>query len=296
MIVTNLAFGVPGGKPMKRVVKIFAVLALAVSAHLADVTGARGDIAVSSLDIQPLLFRGAEKVERGKWVFTLGLGAAAAPDYLGSDDYTFVPIPFARATRDQIYIEARGTAIRSNLVPSKWFKAGPVLRINPGRSSNVEDNRVRDLPTIDTGVELGAFARVEGSGWHLGVELAADVASAHGGWTVTGGAGKTWRTGERSALAISAGLTWADRDYTNTFFGVSPRDSARTGLRTFSGTDGIRDANISVTYGFGVTDNISAGLLFSYARLFNDAEDSPITDDVGDPNQIFGGGIVTYTF
>ncbi len=279
---------------MKRVLHIIVVTALAVSAHLVDVSGARAQ-AVSSLDIQPLLFGAGREVERGRWVFTLGAGVAAAPDYIGSEDYEPLPIPFARAAMDQFFIEVRGTAIRANLVPSKWFKAGPVVRVNTGRD-DVENNQVDDLPTIDPAVELGGFARVEAKGWHLGVELAADVASSHGGWTVTGGAGKTWRTGERSALAISAGLTWGDRDYMNTFFGVSNRDSARTGLRSFSATDGIQDANISVTYGFGITDSVSAGLLFSYARLVNDAVDSPITDDVGDPNQIFGGGIVTYTF
>ena len=31
-----------------------------------------------------------------------------------------------------------------------------------------------------------------------------------------------------------------------------------------------------------------------YTRLVGDAEDSPVTDDAGDPNQFFGGILVVY--
>jgi outer membrane protein len=33
-----------------------------------------------------------------------------------------------------------------------------------------------------------------------------------------------------------------------------------------------------------------------YTRLLGDAADSPVTDDVGDENQMFGGLLINYTF
>jgi MipA family protein len=36
--------------------------------------------------------------------------------------------------------------------------------------------------------------------------------------------------------------------------------------------------------------------LGTYARLLNDAKDSPIVDDVGDANQFFAGALINYQF
>ncbi|MEM9442430.1 MAG: MipA/OmpV family protein [Pseudomonadota bacterium] len=36
--------------------------------------------------------------------------------------------------------------------------------------------------------------------------------------------------------------------------------------------------------------------ILSYKRLIDDAADSPIVDDVGNANQIFGGAALTYSF
>jgi outer membrane scaffolding protein for murein synthesis (MipA/OmpV family) len=52
--------------------------------------------------------------------------------------------------------------------------------------------------------------------------------------------------------------------------------------------------NASLTYQFA--GNWSATGLVRYTRLLGDAEDSPVTDDAGDENQVFSGLLINYTF
>lgn len=269
-------------------------LALAMLAGIAaSVSEARADIAASSLTIQPM-FTPAEPIERGKWKFTLGLGALVVPDYIGSDDYTFAPVPVARATYDNYFVEVRGLALRANVLNNKWFHMGPVIRGDLGRD-DVNNRRVDDLPDVDPSAEIGAFARLQAKGWFLGLEAAQDVASGHGGLLVTWGAGKRFQLAERMGLTIAGGMTWADKNYMDSNFSVG-RLETRSGLKMFQAGNSLRDASASITYTWGFAPNWGLGVILSYARLSGDAADSPVTDDEGSANQLVGGAIVSYTF
>ena len=82
----------------------------------------------------------------------------------------------------------------------------------------------------------------------------------------------------------------------DTYFGVNKRDSARSGLSKYAASSGIKDAGVSVTgfYRFNQTWGL-AGLV-GYTRMLNDAEDSPLVNDVGDENQMKAVVAVTYSF
>ena len=90
--------------------------------------------------------------------------------------------------------------------------------------------------------------------------------------------------------------TYATDDYMDEFFDVTPADSARSGLDTFDADAGFKDVALdaSLTYRFAAHWSATGSL--RYTRLLGDAADSPVTDDVGDENQIFGGLLVNYHF
>ena len=69
-----------------------------------------------------------------------GIGAGFAPDYVGSDDYTFVAAPalyyqFGDTSRNVSWWGIFGSA---NLIDSKTWSAGPTLQFRPGRK-DVDD-------------------------------------------------------------------------------------------------------------------------------------------------------------
>ena len=91
--------------------------------------GAGGDIAPSG-----------EPTARATRV-QLGLGAGAAPDYEGSNDYKAVPMLFARVDwASGMFCHLEGASARMNVVPSPNWRLGPVLRYIPARGHVEDDN------------------------------------------------------------------------------------------------------------------------------------------------------------
>jgi outer membrane protein len=100
-------------------------------------------------------------------------------------------------------------------------------------------------------------------------------------------------------MNVGVHLTWADDDFMDTYFGVSRKDSARSGLPQYTASSGFKDTGLALTgtYQF----NQKWGMLgnVSWTRMINDAEDSPLVDGSrgqGDKN-VYGAVVaVTYAF
>ncbi len=57
---------------------------------------------------------------------SIGGGAGMAPDYEGSDDYKFVPIPFANlALENGMFVNLQGLTVKANLIPSQTWRLAP---------------------------------------------------------------------------------------------------------------------------------------------------------------------------
>lgn len=90
--------------------------------------------------------------------------------------------------------------------------------------------------------------------------------------------------------------TYASKDYMDEYFSINAGDSARSGLSTFNADDGFKDVGVDANLTYQFTNNWSATGTLKYTRLLGDAADSPVTDNNGDENQLFGGLLINYTF
>jgi len=81
-------------------------------------------------------------------------------------------------------------------------------------------------------------------------------------------------------------VTWASDNYMESFFGVSEKESVRSGLRRFDVDSGVKDVGIELTSGTRFLKNWKIGFSLQYKRLLGDAADSPIVDD---KNQYLAG-------
>ena len=102
--------------------------------------------------------------------------------------------------------------------------------------------------------------------------------------------GGSWR------LNAGAEGTYASGDYMDEFFTINGADSARSGLSTFNADSGIKDVGLNTALTYVITPTWSVTGRGSYTRLVDDAEDSPVVDDEGNPNQWFGGLMVNVRF
>ena len=82
----------------------------------------------------------------------------------------------------------------------------------------------------------------------------------------------------------------------SSYFGVSGEDAAQSGLDQFDADEGLKDVAVSVSYTYAFGERWSVTGIGRYARLLNDAEDSPIVDDRGDANQFVAGLLANFTF
>jgi outer membrane protein len=235
-------------------------------------------------------------------VYTFGLGAGFAPDYEGSDDYKAVPLWNLRAGNlyhPDTYVQLFGPLLRSNFLPDEHWRLGIAGRFIPERD-DVDDNKVDDLKSVDASLFLGAMAGYDflaGRQQDLSIMLNAmqDVASDNGFLGTIQGSYAT-ALNNRTRLSLGVETTWASEDYMSSYFGIDANDAARSGLDRYNADEGFKDVALGASLSHAFSESWSVSVLGRYARLLNDAKDSPIVDDEGDANQFFAGVLANFTF
>jgi MipA family protein len=234
--------------------------------------------------------------------FILGAGAGIAPDYEGSENYEAVPFWNLRAGNlyhPETYVQLLGPRLLSNFLPSDHWRLGLAGQFIRERD-DVEDNQVDDLESVDASVMLGLIAGYDflatlQNDLVLEVEGRQDVASDNGFLgTIRGRYGS--RFAERWRLDALVQTTWASEDYMSSYFGIDAADAARSGLDQFNADDGLKDFGFGASLTYRFLERWSATGTGTYTRLIGDAADSPVVDDVGDENQLFGGFLINYRF
>ena len=274
-------------KPFELAKSVAGLLACSIAAHPA--------MAYEDIDAE---------VDEGKGGGFVGLGIAYSTDYEGGDDYEATPAPFgAYHWASGRYIDLGGTGGSENagrltfnaLTSDTAWEFGPILQYRLERD-DVDNSKVDRMSDIDAAVEVGAFLGWQGDRLNLATNFAADVSDEHDGylWYFEG----KYRipVSDSFTWSLGAHLTWASEDYMDTYFGVKSSDSARSGLSKYSADEGFKDVGMSLTGHYKFTDAWGLAANLSYTRMLNDAEDSPLVDDVGDKNQIGGVVAVTYSF
>ncbi|MGE4248415.1 MAG: MipA/OmpV family protein [Parvibaculaceae bacterium] len=224
----------------------------------------------------------------------MGGGGAYVPDYEGSDDYELQPFPFVSIVYDDL-VFINGPSLGVNLVDIEGLRAGPIARYSFGRDED-DNNALDGLGDTDDSIELGGFVNYSVGIWSAGLTVVQDVAGGHEGLLAEASTGLNVPLTEDLTSSLEASATWASSDYMETYFGVSPGQSARSGLRQFEADAGFKDAAVTLGLDYRITESIGVSGRAQYKRLLEDAADSPIVDDEGSADQFFGGLFLTYRF
>ena len=97
-------------------------------------------------------------------------------------------------------------------------------------------------------------------------------------------------------LRSEISTTWADDNYTQTFYGVTATQSARSGMQQYTAESGFKDAGITLDLDYRLTENWSVTGRVGYKRMLGDAADSPLVSDRGSEDQFSTGIFVSYRF
>lgn len=238
--------------------------------------------AAQELNEQELEQKGlAEGRGAGDWNVTLGLGVAAEPAYPGARAERAAPIPLAFISyRNLIFLGPFGLGV--NLI--HWtsadgrsgFRAGPVIGYRGGRDEDV-DAHLAGLGNIEPSVTAGAFAA-----WRRGpFELAGTVRQAI--TRTSNGLFGLVQLDYRTALIprqldflIGPDLEFANAEFDRTWFGVSPGQSAQSGLPVFTPGAGLVDAGLQASLTYHYSPHVLVRAFTDLKVLTGDDANSPI--------------------
>lgn len=230
----------------------------------------------------------------------LGAGAQFQPEYEGADDYEVKPLPFLMVNyRDIVFL--RGTTLGANAFTwqgpreSDKLQVGPLVRYQFGRDEDDSDD-LRGMGDVDASVELGGFITYSIGAWSTGLTLFQDASDSHDGFTAKVNVGHRHSFGPKLRLRSELYTTWADDSYTETFFGVTAVQSARSGMRQYRPEGGIKDVGLQLDLDYSLTENWGLTGRLGYKRLVGDAADSPLVKDRGSADQFTTGLFLSYRF
>jgi outer membrane scaffolding protein for murein synthesis (MipA/OmpV family) len=102
-----------------------------------------------------------------------------------------------------------------------------------------------------------------------------------------------WSLSDRLVFRFALGATWADRDYLQTYFGVTAAQAQATSFSVYTPKSGCRkvDASLGAEYAMASSWKLQANV--GFARLGDDSAASPL---VGRRNGASAALTVAYAF
>jgi len=231
----------------------------------------------------------------------VGVGVGIIPDYEGSDDDMVGAAPFARYNFEgqERYLLLKAYELQCNLLDHPWLRLGPSLNYHFGRDDDVDDEVVKRMEEIDGTVEGGGFLGVEfidsdnpRKRFLASVDFLTDLGGEHEGSSVFVSARFWYPVSRMFDFGMGVNTTYASDDYMSTYFGVTPQDAGRTGLRVYEADGGLKDIRVLPALVMHLSETWHLAFGVQYRRLLDDAEDSPVVDERGSSDQwLYGVGL-----
>jgi outer membrane protein len=233
-----------------------------------------------------------------KWKFIVGGGVLNGPRYPGSR-YDFTRgLPLVSASYGRFFIGAvpgAGTPAGAGayLLHTEHWAIGVDVGGDTRKPRRASDDPIlRGWGDIPGTARAGVFASYT-KDWLSVRGSISDAVAHHEGVLASLAVEAKYHATQRLTLSIGPEVTWANNQYSQTFFGISPAQSEIAGIAPYRAKSGINTLAGSAGAAYMLTDHWSLGAHVSYGKLQGDAADSPVTTD---KNQRMFGGFVMYRF
>jgi outer membrane protein len=232
----------------------------------------------------------------GERIISLGGGVQVKPKFPGSDEVGFGPQPFIDVRREgePITFESPDEGIGFSLLgDDEGFSVGPAINLQGKRK---EKDVGAAVGNVGFTFELGAFAQTYlGENFRIRAEGRKGL-GGHEGWLGDLSADFVLRDRDTYIFSIGPRARWADNDYHDSYFGVTPAVAAVTGLAPYNPGSGFHSAGVAAGYTQMVSRNVGLYAFAGYDRLIGDAADSPIVRTYGSRDQYSGGLALFFNF
>ena len=254
---------------------------------------ATGLAALSIISISPAC---AQDGSGGGRIVSIGGGIDLTPKFPGADELGIGPLPYFDIRREgaPLTFEAPDEGIGMGVLGDDGgFAVGPTVRFQGKRQ---EEDVGAPVGDVGFTVEVGAFAqaflaeniRVRAEG-RKGL-------GGHDGWTGDLSADFVLRDRDNYVFSVGPRARWADNDYHDAYFGVTPAIAAATGLPAFNPDSGFHSVGAVAGFTRILSRKVGLYAYAGYDRLIGDAADSPIVRTYGSRDQFSGGLALFFSF
>jgi outer membrane scaffolding protein for murein synthesis (MipA/OmpV family) len=233
----------------------------------------------------------------------VGLGVQSGPRYEGSDSRKPSALPVLQIEwSNGVFIS--GMSAGMHLSRSPTVEYGPLLALQPGRDESgtstevggvegfngvgpslgqktiVTTGRLGGMEEIGARLQLGGFYNVYlNPQWRLTSSLLIGAAREHDGARFELGVQRlALAAGERHRVSLSAGVGVVNRQYNETYFGVTAAESARSRFRAYQPGGGLQDVHVGARWNWVLGPSWMLTSNLQAKRLLGDARLSPLTE------------------
>ena len=211
--------------------------------------------------------------ERSDWHFIAGGGVAQVPRYEGSNLSHEVLVPLLDASNGGFFVGTlRG--IGYQFVNEHDLKVGVNIGGSPGRKESA-DPYLQGTGDIARTGEAGIFLHLRSDHSFMSSKVSAGTHGAHADLS----GGFDFRTDVTDTLRIGAVVSWADAKYMQTYFGVSPDQSASSGFAAYDAAGSIQNYGLLTGWSHIFNRYWIGNLSFSSKRLSASARTSPLVQN-----------------
>jgi outer membrane protein len=226
---------------------------------------------------------------RNSWDVTLGAGLGYEPDYEGAKGSSVEPLPYFDITwydangRERTFLNV-DDGLGLYVISTPSFRLGPLVTWRPGRRERWSSD-LRGLGNADSSFQAGAIAEVQlHECCYLFLKGRHDVATDNGTFVDLGGE-LTAPLATRLYFTVRATTTWASRSGMQPLFGITPEQSAASGLGRYSPSSGMRDLQVQPGLIYDIDGHWAVAGRLRYERLLDHAADSPLIRTHGSADQ-----------
>lgn len=228
----------------------------------------------------PLVAIGQE--QRNGVEFRLGLGPSLSPGYFGDDDLDPGVSPKFQIERFQL------GGVSSGDGDGYGLGFGGSFRFIGARDADDFDE-LAGLGDIDAAVEIGGGIEFNARDYELFAKLRYGVIG-HESFVAELGSDIYYRPTDQLTFKAGPRILLGDDDYAQTYFGVSPGESAASSFDAFDAEGGVISAGAKAEATYAFNDDWEMIGTLRYEQLREDAADSPITQS---DEQISGSLVLT---
>jgi MipA family protein len=238
----------------------------------------------------------------------IGLNVVTMPTYEGSPNTRTLAGPdltLSYRSREWGTVEFGQRGLFWSAIEAGQLGFGLVAQFDPGR----KDEDTSGLDPTPGDKRLAGMGRVKSSteaGVRIGYGPVALVARQSLSERGTKGAQvdmtveHAWSLSDRLGLRFALGATWADSDYMQAYFGVTPAQAQATSFSVYTPKSGLRKVEASVGAEYAVAPKWTLQASLSISRLGDVVAQSPLVGRLGtagtsDGDRRFGGFVAVGT-